>query len=239
AAQASKTTVAPAQEGMQDHLSVAAGLKTRSLLLELLPHLPVIENLAVEDDHDIAIGADQGLVATLEVQNAETGRAERDQVGFKAPVMVRTAMIERFQGRIQDAAKQTFIYVRVPEDATHPVSAFFGQKIVRVFPLRRTHFCDRMDRPQKKSFLVRPSHHTHAVFSPHGLFWQRCRDYTRQSTIAKQKIKNCKAHRRGWAPLPGMFFRSRRLRFTGPGRTKVRRPSIYHAGLSSGASVPA
>ncbi|HEX3095212.1 MAG TPA: hypothetical protein VHW72_21405 [Candidatus Angelobacter sp.] len=37
--------------------------------------------------------------------------------------------------------------MRIPEDATHEVLAFFGQKKVRIYPLRRTYDYDLVDRP--------------------------------------------------------------------------------------------
>src|SRR5215475_14144299 len=80
--------------------------------------------------------------------------------------MVRTTMVERFEGRVKNAARQTFIYVRIPEDATHRVSAFFGQKIVRVYPLRRTHFCDLI-RPRSKDRLRAANPTTLTQLCPH------------------------------------------------------------------------
>jgi hypothetical protein len=81
--------------------------------------------------------------------------------------------------------------VRIPEDATHKSVAFFGQKKVRIYPLRRTHFCDLFDRAGTAPGVPIISNHTHAVIFPTWLELG-CGDYTHPTNIAKKKIKKCK-----------------------------------------------
>ena len=56
-------------------------------------------------------------------------------------------MRERRKRRVHHAARQAFADVRIPEDATHERVAFFGQKKVRIYPLRRPYFCGLFDGP--------------------------------------------------------------------------------------------
>jgi hypothetical protein len=71
------------------------------------------------------------------------------------------------------------------------VLAFFGQKKVRIYPLRRTHDYDLVDRPGAAPGAPANSATLTQLFSPHGSC-QGCRDYTQLYSIAKKKIKKCK-----------------------------------------------
>src|SRR6478736_4207304 len=81
---------------------------------------------------------------------------------------------------------RTCVYPRMP----HIRCCFLRAEEGESLPLRRTHVCDLIDRPERAPVRCGPISHTHAVFFPTWL--QRCRDYTRKNSIAKQKIKNCK-----------------------------------------------
>jgi len=101
-------------------------------------------------------------------------------------------MCERRKRRVHHAARQAFADVRIPEDATHESVAFFGQKKVRIYPLRRTHFCDLLDGSGTAPGVPVIST-TLTQFFPTWL-QLGCGDYTRPRRIAKRKIKNCKVH---------------------------------------------
>jgi hypothetical protein len=126
----------------------------------------VIENFAVEYDDHVAIRTDQRLVTAFQVNNAQARGAQRDEFRLKPALVVRPAMRERRKRRVHHAARQTSTDVRVPEYATHSGVAFFGQKKVRIYPLRRTHFCDLFDCAGTAPSIPIISNHTHAVFFP-------------------------------------------------------------------------
>ena len=84
-----------------------------------MAQLTVIENFAVEDDDHIAIRTDQRLVSARQVKNPEPGGAERNHFCDEAALMVRPTMHEGVECRLHYVIRQTFAYVRVPEDATH------------------------------------------------------------------------------------------------------------------------
>src|SRR5689334_7044439 len=68
---------------MDDDLRVAAATKNMSALLECVALLDVIVALAICDDRNAAILAEEGLIAVLGVDDREAAHAEEDMVVFE------------------------------------------------------------------------------------------------------------------------------------------------------------
>ncbi len=120
---------------MQNDFSIAMALKARPGSFKLVAQFIVIEDLAVEDNDHVAIRADQRLIAALEIEDAQSSCAERDQLRFKAALVIRPTVHQGVQRTVQNAVWQTCFDMRIPEDSTHILASFFGQKSVRVYPL--------------------------------------------------------------------------------------------------------
>src|SRR4029077_19313536 len=127
------------------------------MAFEFEPQFMMIENLAVEDDDDVAVRADERLVSALEIENAQTGSSERYRIGFEAALWSGPRCVSDSSAASMTPRGRRFptcVYPRMPHML---VSAFFGQKNVRVYPLRRTHFYDLIDRPGKAHKGMQPA----------------------------------------------------------------------------------
>ena len=78
AAQARKTGVAPMQKSLQDDLGIAVRVEDRAFAFQLLAQLDEIEDLAVVNDHGVAIGAVNRLVTARDVEDGKPRRTEGD-----------------------------------------------------------------------------------------------------------------------------------------------------------------
>lgn len=63
---------------MEDYLGIAAGLKYKPFRLQLGAQFRAIENLTIENNNNIAIRAEKWLISTLEIDDAQASRAQRD-----------------------------------------------------------------------------------------------------------------------------------------------------------------
>ena len=70
-------------------------------LFQLAPQLGVIVDLAVEDDHGIAVFGNDGLVAGFQVDDLQARGRQRYAVGFKDTLLVRSA-VQNGSRRIPD-----------------------------------------------------------------------------------------------------------------------------------------
>ena len=77
---------------MDDDFGVAAGPEDVSALLEVVPQLAVVVDLAVEDDPDRAVFVGHRLMPALEVDDAQPAHAERDAVSEIHALIVRAAV---------------------------------------------------------------------------------------------------------------------------------------------------
>lgn len=64
------------QEGVQDHFSIAVRAEMKSLSFQFGTDLPMIEYLAVEDDHNVFVWTEERLVAFLEIEDTQPGYAQ-------------------------------------------------------------------------------------------------------------------------------------------------------------------
>src|SRR6202790_5906476 len=77
---------------MNQHFAIAVGCENMAGLRELLPQRAIVVDLAVENDRDVSLGRDQGLVAAFDVDDRESAMTEADRavaiitVGIGAPV---------------------------------------------------------------------------------------------------------------------------------------------------------
>ena len=95
-----KAFAPPAQERMQNHFGIAAGFKVSAVGFQFKAQLVVVKDLTVEDHDHIAIRANQRLVATLQVENAQASSSQRNQFRGEAALMVRSAVHERIERSI-------------------------------------------------------------------------------------------------------------------------------------------
>ena len=58
--------------------------------------LRLYENLTIEDDNNIAIRAEQWLISTLEIDDAQASRAQRDVLRAKSSLIVRPPVRKGF-----------------------------------------------------------------------------------------------------------------------------------------------
>src|ERR1035441_5905661 len=119
ATQACKCRVAPMQIGLQDDFRVAVSMKSRAFLFELLAQFDEVEDLAVVHDHGIAIGAEDGLVATCDIKDGEARRPKRYFFALETCLLIGTAMGDRVHGFGENAGRQSFAKVRKTGYATH------------------------------------------------------------------------------------------------------------------------
>ena len=102
-AQPRETFRVPLEERIQNRFGVAVGAEAISALFQFPAQFQVIVDLAVEDDDGVAVFGHDGLIAALDVDNLQPRRAQRDGVGLKDALLVRTAMDDA-RNRILDAA---------------------------------------------------------------------------------------------------------------------------------------
>ena len=70
---------------------------------ELRAQFRVIVDLPIEDDHRVAVFRPYGLVAGIQVDDFQAGRAKRDQVGLEDALLVGAAMYQRMDGALYPA----------------------------------------------------------------------------------------------------------------------------------------
>jgi hypothetical protein len=99
----------------------------RAVCFQFMAQFMVVKNFAIEDNNHIAVWADQRLVAAFQVENAQARCAQGNKVGGESALMVGSAVRKGIKRRVEYAARQTFVNVRIPEDATHVSVIFFGQ----------------------------------------------------------------------------------------------------------------
>src|SRR5437667_10568679 len=80
-------------------------MKTVATRFQLHPQIGVIVDLAVEDDDGISVVADDGLIATREIDDFEADRTQGHVGILVYALLVRTAMNKRSR----DSARYTFI----------------------------------------------------------------------------------------------------------------------------------
>jgi len=56
------------------------GSETESFRFESRTNLSVIEDLTVENDHNITVRAEERLIATFQIENTKSGGTQRDLV---------------------------------------------------------------------------------------------------------------------------------------------------------------
>ena len=93
----------PFEERVQNRFGVAVRAEAMAALFQFPAQFQMIVDLAVEDDDGVAVLGKDGLIAALNVDDLQARRAQRDGLGFKDALLVRTAMDER-RNRILDAA---------------------------------------------------------------------------------------------------------------------------------------
>jgi hypothetical protein len=86
---------------MRNHLGVAVGSEVVAAGFESFPPLGVVEQLAIENDSNVACLVGNRLSAILETDNAEPTRNQADARPNKDPVFVRAAVYERGGHRLK------------------------------------------------------------------------------------------------------------------------------------------
>ena len=109
---------------MQDGLGVAVRAQHVAAGDQPLTQLPVVVDLAVEDDDLGAIFVEDRLLAAAQIDDAETSHAESDGTLDEDPLVVRTPMLERRAHALHEIPgnRTTRISVRKPRDAAHYLS---------------------------------------------------------------------------------------------------------------------
>ena len=74
----------------------------------------MIVNLAVEDQDGVAIVADHGLIAALQIDDLEAHRAQGNDFRFVGTLLVRTAMNQRVGSRANTCGVEYAAAVRKP-----------------------------------------------------------------------------------------------------------------------------
>src|SRR5919108_1851137 len=77
---------------VDDRFGIARGAEDVALLLELVPELAIVVDLAVEHDPDGGVLVRHGLLAAGQVDDAQTAHAERHTVSEIDAFLVRSAM---------------------------------------------------------------------------------------------------------------------------------------------------
>src|SRR5665213_907405 len=98
-----ETLRVPLQKRIQNRFGVAVRVETISALFQFAAQFQVIVDLSVEDDDVTAIRGHDGLISALYVDNLQPRRAERNVVGLKDALLIRTPM-ENARNRILNSA---------------------------------------------------------------------------------------------------------------------------------------
>ena len=95
AAQSVEAPRVPFQKRAQDGLGVAMRVEPMSQVLQLGADFEVVVDFAVEDDDRVAIFSRDGLIAMLQVDNFQAGRAQRANWRLVDALLVRSAVDDR------------------------------------------------------------------------------------------------------------------------------------------------
>jgi hypothetical protein len=96
-------------------------MESNSVALEFLAQLDEIEYLAVVNDHGIAVGAEDRLIAAGNIQDGQPRRTQRNLVALEPRLLIRSSMGNRVHCVSQNAGRQSFTKVRKSRYATHLV----------------------------------------------------------------------------------------------------------------------
>ncbi len=105
AAQSAETLRVPFEKRAQDRLGIAVRVKSMAQLLQLGAHFEVVVDLAVEDDDGVAVFGRDGLVAVLEVDNFQAGRAQRADRRLVNALLVGSA-VDQGRGGVPNAIRR-------------------------------------------------------------------------------------------------------------------------------------
>jgi len=118
-AQVREAVSVPLQKRRQHHLGVGFGLKFVTAALQFEPQFGMVVNFAVENDDTVAAGVVNRLVAGLQVDDFQTGGAERDRGRFVHTLLVRSAMQQRLGDTLYASRIRTGSVMRKTSNSTH------------------------------------------------------------------------------------------------------------------------
>jgi len=78
-------------------IDLRVALKRNAFSTEFGEQCPVVEDFTIERDDDLSIGADDRLLAGIEIQYGQTGAADRDRPVDDAPDLIGAAIGYRGQ----------------------------------------------------------------------------------------------------------------------------------------------
>src|ERR1700757_3343540 len=99
------------QIGLQDHFGVAVSVEDGAFAFQFLSQFHKVEDLAVVHDDSITVFAEDGLIATGNVEDRQTRSAQRDFFALESCLLVRSAMGDGIYRMSENTTRQGFMKV--------------------------------------------------------------------------------------------------------------------------------
>ena len=117
-------SLVPFDEAAQHHFGIAVRLEAMAELLEFVPDLLVVIDLAVEGDGGVAVIGEHRLAALRDVENREAGRPERAQLALVRALLVWSSMANGIDQSIDAAPFDGVLKLGISCDATHKLPGY-------------------------------------------------------------------------------------------------------------------